>query len=175
MKIFLVGMPGSGKTKIGRALGRTLGLAFYDLDEEIVQREGRSINDLFRDEGEPYFRELERRCLHRAALREEAFVLATGGGAPCFFDNMDYMNRKGITVFLDVPVREIASRMVRKGTHKRPLLKDVSKERLLQALEDKYSQREPYYSMASLRISEGLDAFEERVRQIAGKIRDLEG
>lgn len=168
-------MPGSGKTKIGRALSRTMELTFYDLDEEIVQREGRSINEVFRIEGEPYFRELERRCLHMVNERLDSFVLATGGGAPCFFDNMDYMNGSGITVFLDVPIREIATRMVRKGTHKRPLLKDIKKDRLLHELHNKFSRRKQYYLKAAIRISEGLDAFDERVQQIAREIRNLEG
>lgn len=166
-------MPGSGKTKIGRLLSQQTGLDFYDLDAYIVDREGCTINDIFERKGEQYFRTVERDCLRAIDQQADEFVLATGGGAPCFYHNMEYMNTAGITVFLDVPVGEIAERMVRKGTRKRPLLKNISKDILLDALWDKYRLREPHYAQAHIRIGDGLGMINLRVQKIEEELRRL--
>jgi shikimate kinase len=102
-KIYLTGMPGCGKSKVGRILAERLHLPFVDLDVVIAGAEGMEINRIFAERGEPWFRELEARWL-RESSAVPAFVMATGGGAPCFYGNMEYMNGAGISVFLDVPL-----------------------------------------------------------------------
>ena len=100
-RIFLIGYMGSGKTTLGKAYARENELAFIDLDWYIEERMHQSISDLFAKQGEAGFRELERKMLHEAGEFEDT-VIACGGGTPCFFDNMEYMNAAGDTVFLDV-------------------------------------------------------------------------
>jgi shikimate kinase len=85
-------MPASGKSKIGKMLASQMGFDFFDLDKEITNREQSSIPEIFEEKGEAYFRQIERLCLLDLIKKEQGFILATGGGAPCFFDNMDQMN-----------------------------------------------------------------------------------
>ena len=103
MKIFLIGFMASGKTTIGREVARRTGWAFVDLDERIERREGRSVSAIFAERGEEAFRRMERECLEEACRADHNIIVATGGGVPCFFDNMERMNRAGITVYLKFP------------------------------------------------------------------------
>ena len=91
MKYFIVGYMASGKSTFGKELAKDKGLPFLDLDESVESREGRSISEIFAKEGEEYFRKREREILHEICNEADEFVLATGGGTPCFFDNMDYI------------------------------------------------------------------------------------
>ena len=167
LRLYLVGMPGSGKTKIGRSLSKRIDLPFADLDDYLVSKEGRDINTIFSESGESYFRELERDCLRALTKQSTSFVLATGGGAPCFFDNMEYMNGHGITLFLNPPIWQIATRMMhRSGNQKRPLLKDLEDKVLLSELEEKLKIRLPYYLQSAFEVDLGLDFFEQRVQRI---------
>ena len=100
-RIFLIGYMGAGKTTLGKAFARAMGLAFVDLDWYIEERFHKTIRQIFSERGEDGFRELEKRMLHEAGDFEDV-VISVGGGTPCFFDNMDYMNQTGETVFLDV-------------------------------------------------------------------------
>ena len=128
VKYFLVGMPASGKSTLGKLIAKQLNLKFIDLDNEVVLRAEKPITDIFQAEGEDYFRVLERKCLEDQINRKESFVLATGGGAPCFFDNMAQMNQNGITIFLSISVDDLFSKLSEKGIQKRPLLKGINKE-----------------------------------------------
>lgn len=132
MKIFLVGMPGAGKTTLGRQLADKLFTPFIDLDKEIESVEQRSVSEIFRDSGEDYFRAVESRLLHQHAASPESFVMATGGGAPCFFNGMNVINSAGVSVFLDVPVETLAARTANKEN--RPLLQSSSLEDLNERL-----------------------------------------
>lgn len=149
-KIFFIGMPGCGKSFIGRQVADNLGLPFFDLDEAIVNSEGRQINEIFKTEGESCFRELESRLLRDITHKNRAFLMATGGGAPCFYDNMEFMNAQGASVFLNTPLERIASGLLEKGTQERPLLKDFTDETLLKELREKFAVRERYYRKAKL-------------------------
>ena len=122
MKIFLLGLPGSGKTTLGKELSIALRLPFVDLDSEIERHEGKKIVEIFAENGEAYFRKLESIELKKGCTSTAEFVMATGGGTPCFFDNMKWINQAGKSIFLDVPAREIVRRMERTSLLERPLL-----------------------------------------------------
>jgi shikimate kinase len=123
MKIYLVGMPGSGKTTLGKKLAKVLAVEFVDLDEEIEKFVGSPIPQIFLEKGEAYFRQAESRMLTEQAASKLSFVMATGGGAPCFHNGMDVINKTGISIYLDVPVSELVKRVKEKSN--RPLLADV--------------------------------------------------
>lgn len=153
MKIFLVGMPGSGKSSVGKLLAASLNTQFIDLDAVIEQEAGLVIREIFSTKGESYFRDLERNALHKVA-EEDRFVVATGGGVPCFFDNMDYMKQNGKVIFLDVPMSTIAKRLQNEGLSVRPLLKDFSTlEQLETHLLDTFGKRGPFYGQADIHIN----------------------
>ena len=110
IRIFLTGYMGAGKTTLGKALARELHIPFIDLDWYIEERFHKTVGELFSERGEASFRELEKNMLHEVGEFEDV-VISTGGGAPCFFDNMEYMNRVGTTVFLDVDPKVLFSRL----------------------------------------------------------------
>lgn len=145
MKIYLTGLPGSGKTTLGKQLAKALNLNFLDLDEEIEKVENRTIPTIFETEGEDYFRKVEQQELHKTTTIKNT-VISTGGGAPCFFDNADFINSNGTSIFIDVSPKEIAKR-VSKGPNNRPLLNGVNS--LEYEINTKRSQRISYYSKAT--------------------------
>jgi shikimate kinase len=122
MKIFLIGLPGSGKTTLGKKIADSLKIQFVDLDKEIERREGRLIREIFNERNESHFRVLEANELAAWCESDKEFVMATGGGAPCFFKNMDLINKSGTSIFLDVPVIEIVERIRKTNVEERPLL-----------------------------------------------------
>lgn len=145
-RILLTGYMGAGKTTLGRALATKLGLTFIDLDCYIEERFRKTISQIFAEKGEEGFRDIERRMLHEVAEFED-IIISTGGGTPCFFDNIDYMNSKGITVYLQVPVERLFIRLsiARK---QRPLIKDKNDEELREFIAQQLAKREPFYSKA---------------------------
>lgn len=161
MRIFLLGFMGSGKTTIGRKLARQLGYAFVDLDQVIETRAAMSIPQYFNDFGESAFRELERECL-QAGLPKQNVVVATGGGAPCYLDNMAWMNQNGMTVYLMLPPRALASRL--KGSTNRPLIHGLSGEELVSYIENKLAEREPFYKQSKCWV-DGLDLSAEKLTE----------
>ena len=120
VRIFLTGYMGAGKTTLGKAFARQMDIPFVDLDWYIEERFHKTVGELFTERGETGFRELERNMLHEVAEFENV-VISTGGGAPCFFDNMDFMNRTGKTVFLDVHP-DVLFRRLRVAKQQRPIL-----------------------------------------------------
>lgn len=148
MKIFLIGMPGSGKTTLGKQLANHLGIDFIDLDFEIEKAESRSISEIFASRGEDYFRLLESRLLGEWASGRLSFVMATGGGAPCFYKGIDVINEHGLSIFLDCSVPELIAR-VRKN-RERPLLLNADEEELKSRLEKMREQRLSCYRQAAI-------------------------
>lgn len=147
-RIFLIGYMGAGKTTVGKDLAKRLGLSFIDLDCYIEGRYLKSVSQLFAERGEDAFREIERKMLHEVAMFEDVLV-STGGGAPCFFDNMLFMNQCGTTVYLQVSVGELAKRLdVCK--HTRPILKGLSGDALSSFIAENLEKRDPYYTQASI-------------------------
>ena len=152
MVIYLIGMMGAGKSTFGKQLAQYLHYPFIDLDEAIVHHEGKSIEQLFASVGENGFRAIEQIALHRESTVQENKVIATGGGTPCFFDNMAYMNTTGCTIFLNISAAEIANRLSKANNHHRPLLKDKSKEEIQAFITQKLAERIPFYEEAEVEI-----------------------
>ena len=152
MKIFLIGLPGCGKSTLGKQLSRKLNIPFIDLDVEIERSMDLPIKDIFKKFGEPSFRKTETAMLKNISVQREEFVMATGGGAPIFFDNMIFMNNQGRTIFIDVPAREIADRISRSNLEERPLLARLAPDELKDQIEFLRSQRINFYNQASLRV-----------------------
>ena len=144
--IILIGYMGSGKTTVGRQLALALGIQFYDLDWYIEMRCHRTVAQIFAERGEEGFREMERNMLHEAAEFEN-IVLSCGGGTPCFFDNMEYMNSLAETVYLKA-TPEVLAMHLKMGKVERPLVKGKTEEDLLQYIKDSLKVREPFYMQA---------------------------
>lgn len=167
-------MPSSGKSTIGKLLSGFLGLPFVDLDEVIVEKEGMEITDIFSAKGEDYFREIENRSLVMQTEQLDGFVMATGGGTPCYFDGMDYMNRHGITIFLKVNIEDLYTKLLKKGSAKRPLLKDKKPEDLYTELKNRYEARITHYSKAQIVLDQSFKDISERTNEVLFAIKTLE-
>jgi shikimate kinase len=150
MRIFLTGFMGSGKTTIGPSLATQLGYKFIDQDELIEKHYNMSVGEVFAKFGEAKFRKTERHVLVEVVTSDN-LVISTGGGAPCFFNNMEFMNRYGLTVYLRAEPLTLVNRL-KKLTDTRPLLKGKTEEVLMQFITDKLNEREPFYQKATLNI-----------------------
>jgi shikimate kinase len=154
MKIFLIGFMGCGKTTSGKKLAAALDYPFYDLDHQIVAATGQSIPAYFEQHGEDAFRVLERSTLQQFDYPDDC-VISTGGGTPCFFDNMSWMNQHGLTIYINMPAAALAKRL-EQGKHKRPLLKDLDEAGLVDFITDKLQGRLGIYQQAKL-IVDGIN------------------
>lgn len=167
-RIFLTGYMGSGKSTLGRALAKASGMGFVDLDGFIEERTHRTVKEIFESWGEDGFRMMERKLLHEVAEFDDV-VVACGGGTPCFFDNMDFMNSHGITVFLDVRMVRLVERL-RTARAGRPLIAGKSHDELLNFVLAGLEKRLPFYRKAHLRIDGGkledASQIEETVREL---------
>jgi shikimate kinase len=149
--IYLTGFMGAGKSRIGRDLANYLNCPFIDLDAEIVKMAGTSIKNIFEQQGEAYFRLLERRSLHDTQFFPTA-IIATGGGIPCFFNNMNWINQHGIAIFLDATPDVLVQRLW-KGRDKRPLIMSLGRDQLPIYIHRKLAERRPYYEQASVHFT----------------------
>lgn len=137
---------GAGKTTIGKALAKRLNLEFYDLDWYIEGRQRKTIPQIFAEKGEEGFREIEKNMLHEVAEFENV-VISCGGGTPCFFDNMDYLNQQGQTVYLQV-TPEVLYQHLKMGKTQRPLLMNKTPEEVQVFIREQLQKREPFYTKA---------------------------
>lgn len=151
MRIFLIGMMGCGKSTVGKRLAARLNFSFYDLDVFIEQKLNATIAEIFREKGESFFRKEEMACLHELLSIEKA-VIATGGGTPCFFDNMQRMKTGGICIYLEASPQLLFSRLT-KQKNARPLLAGLENEQLKNFLAEKLSERMPFYAQAHYRVA----------------------
>ena len=156
MKVYLVGMPSSGKTTLGRQLATLLNESFIDLDHEIEAYEQCTVAEVFEKKGEDHFRQLESQLLKSVTSSNTGFVMSTGGGTPCFFDNMDFINKSGLSIFLHVPIAELVSRVIKHSFDDRPLFKGLGQEGLNEKIAKQMEERLPFYSQSVLTL-EGAD------------------
>lgn len=170
-RIILIGYMGAGKTTVGKALAKSLGLPFYDLDWYVEERYRRTIPQLFETVGEAGFREIERKMLHEVAEFED-IVLSCGGGTPCFFDNMDYMNRVAQTVYLKASP-DVLCRHLKMGKTERPLLKGKTEDELHRYIADSLAAREPYYSRAHYALNVNLLDSYDKIKDSVRLVREL--
>lgn len=148
MKTFLIGFMGSGKTYYGKLWSELSGLIFYDLDDMIEEQNEKTITEIFAGEGEEHFRNLETAALITFGNSKNVIV-ATGGGTPCFNNNISWMNENGVTVYLQSSPKNILKRLEgEKG--KRPLIKDRKKDELLFYITEKIKERESFYKQATI-------------------------
>jgi shikimate kinase len=153
MKIFLIGFMGSGKSYWGRRLSEKLMLPFFDLDEQVESNEGKSITQVFAEQGEEYFRMLEKDTLHIISESHDSFIMATGGGTPCYFNNIEFMKKNGTVVWISTPVDLLFERLL-KEKDKRPLIKDLDDDQLKRFIIKKFSDRKIYYEQADIMVEE---------------------
>ncbi len=159
---------GSGKTYFGKKLSQKINLPFFDLDELIEQHEQKSIVELFDSKGENYFRTIEKNILHDFAEANESFVLSTGGGTPCFFDSINYMNLCGISIWINTPTDILFDRLS-KGKSKRPLIKNLTPSQLKVFINSKIAERKLVYEKANYVINESDIDFEKIVKLICNE------
>ena len=143
MKIFLIGYMGSGKTTLGRKLANEYYFRFIDMDEYIENKYQTTINDIFAKQGENAFREYEREVIAELS-NEKDVVIATGGGTPCFFDNMEQINANGLSIYIRTNAQCLSKRLI-DATIDRPLIKNKSNEELLMFIEKTLEHREKFY------------------------------
>jgi len=150
-KIFLIGFMGSGKSYWGKKWAQQYGYYFYDLDEVIEKKQGKTIATIFEKDGEDFFRATEAAALMKFGSKDNCMI-ACGGGTACYANNMQWMNENGITVYLQASPQYIYDRVLEE-TEKRPLIKKVSRAELLFFIEQKLKEREPFYSQAKITLA----------------------
>ncbi|MEQ8425015.1 MAG: shikimate kinase [Cyclobacteriaceae bacterium] len=153
MKIFFIGLPGCGKTTIGSKLAQSLKTSFVDLDHEIVKGEKQQVAVIFEKLGEQQFRVIEQKYLKNFCASQENFVMATGGGTPCFFDNLELINNSGVSIFLDTATNEIANRMMKTELAKRPMFANQNVATVAGRVAELRSQRIQFYNKAHIILS----------------------
>jgi len=163
MKLFFIGFMGCGKTTWGRKLAAHLGYEFMDLDHILEAKAGMSIAEYFSTHGEDAFRKLESSILKETDYPENA-VISTGGGLPCFFDNMEWMNAHGQTIYIQLSPKTLGDRLEHAKTP-RPVLQGKKGEELVAFIADKLAERESFYNQATYTIS-GIDLSVEKIAEV---------
>lgn len=153
LKVVLVGLPGSGKSTFGRQLAQELGFPYLDLDQVIEEKYQNKIPEIFSIYGEGKFREWESKTLEELLDRDQPFVLASGGGAPCFNDNMELINSKAISVYLDVPLKSISRRLQSSKVQNRPMFQGLDQGEITLKLKSLLVSRESFYNQAKIKLS----------------------
>ena len=172
-RIILIGYMGAGKTTIGKALSKELGIVFYDLDWYIESRMRKTVSEIFAERGEEGFRKIEYNMLHEVAEFEDV-IISCGGGTPCFFDNMDYLNQQGQVVYLKADPEVLYKHLMMAKTE-RPLIKGKSHDELLTFIREQLEKREPFYSKARYTLDVNLMDNYEKIQTSVEKIKELLG
>ena len=172
-RVILIGYMGAGKTTVGKALAQELGITFYDLDWYISSRMRKTIAQIFEERGEDGFRQIERNMLHEVAEFEDV-VISCGGGTPCFFDNIDYMNQQAPVIYLKAEP-EVLYKHLAISKNDRPLLRGKSQDELITFIREQLDKRNPYYSKARYTLDVSLMDNYEKIKISVEKIRQLLG
>lgn len=151
MKIFLLGFMGTGKTYWGQLWAKQHQLRFFDLDTEIEKHTGLTIPQIFEQHGETYFRQQEQEQLLSFANKDQ-FILSTGGGTPCFYNNMQWMKENGLTIYLDTPVAILKERLIQEKWH-RPLVRNLNEQDLETFIINSLKKRQEYYLQSHIILS----------------------
>lgn len=170
-RIIVIGYMGAGKTTLGKALAKETGIPFYDLDWYIESRMRKTVKQLFDERGEEGFRMIERNMLHEVAEFDNV-IISCGGGTPCFFDNMEYMNRQGETLYLKA-TPEVLYGHLKMGKTVRPLLLDKTPEEVRAFIREQLAMREKYYSMAKHTLDVNLMDNYDKIKVSVGKVRGI--
>ena len=160
-RIIIIGYMGAGKTTVGKALAKDLGLTFYDLDWYIESRMHKTVKQIFDEQGEEGFRRIERNMLHEVAEFEDV-IISCGGGTPCFFDNIDYMNSQADTVYLKA-TPEVLYEHLQMGRTVRPLLLGKSPEEVRTFIREQLQEREKFYTKARYTLDVNLMDNHEKI------------
>ena len=172
-RIILIGYMGSGKTTVGKALAAELGMRFYDLDWYIEGRMRQTIAQIFSERGEEGFRKVEYNLLHELAEFED-ILISCGGGTPCFFDNIDYLNQQGDTLYLKA-APEVLYKHLKMGKTRRPLLLNKTPEEVQHFISEQLQIREPFYQKARYMLDVSLMDNYEKINITVAKARQLLG
>ena len=170
-RIILIGYMGSGKTTVGKALSKDTGMMFYDLDWYIESRMRKTVSQIFAERGEEGFRKIEYNMLHEVAEFEDV-IISCGGGTPCFFDNMDYLNQQGDVVYLKATPETLYKHLMMAKVE-RPLLKGKTKEELLEFIKTQLSTREAFYNKARYHLDVSLLDNYEKIGITVDKLKEL--
>ena len=170
-RIILIGYMGAGKTTVGKALAKELHMPFYDLDWYIESRMHKTVKAIFDERGEAGFRKIEHNMLHEVAEFED-IIISCGGGTPCFFDNIDYMNRQGETVYLKA-TPEVLYGHLKMGKTIRPLLLNKTADEVQVFIREQLAQREPYYSKAKYVLDVNLLDDYEKIKISVEQLRNM--
>jgi len=170
-RIIILGYMGAGKTTIGKALSKEINIPFYDLDWYIESRMRKTVKQIFDEKGEEGFRKSEHTMLHEVAEFENV-IISCGGGTPCFFDNMDYMNQQGETIYLKA-TPEVLYGHLKMGKTVRPLLLNKTPEEVQVFIKEQLKAREPYYSKAKYTLDVNLMDNYEKIKISVQKLREL--
>ncbi len=163
MRVFLIGFMGSGKSYVGQRLAEHLGTNFFDLDQIIEEYAGQDIPSIFQADGEEHFREVERKALHSTSQLAPG-IIATGGGTPCFFDNINWMNKRGLTIFLNAPVSVLWERLRKQQAH-RPIVRSLNAGELRNKIQLLLHERLPFYQQSHV-----LYEIKEAQEDVAGQL-----
>lgn len=170
-RIILIGYMGSGKTTVGKALSKETGMMFYDLDWYIESRMRKTVAQIFAEKGEEGFRKIEHNMLHEVAEFENV-IISCGGGTPCFFDNIDYINRQGEVVYLKA-TPEVLYRHLLMGKVERPLIKNKTPEELIAYITEQVAKREEFYNKARYTLDVSLMDNYEKIQLSVDQLRQL--
>jgi len=166
MKIVLLGYMASGKSTIGREISKKLDMKFIDLDDYISKREKRSISEIFKVEGEIYFRKIESLYLGEILNSKDSFILSLGGGTPCYSNNMELiLNSEASSIYIKADIKTLASRLIAEK-NKRPLVADLEDDKLLEFVAKHLFERRFFYEQASITINSENKSIEEIITEI---------
>jgi shikimate kinase len=169
MKIVLLGYMASGKSSVGKLLSKKLSMKFLDLDDYIINKEGMSIAEIFEKKGEVYFRVIENKYLKEVLNTKDQFILALGGGTPCYANNMEEINKGDtVSIYLQGKTKTMIDRLIKKKS-KRPLIASLADDKIPEFVAKHLFERRLYYELAKVTVE--IDA--KSKKEVAKELKKL--